>query len=272
MEFRTEFQDYKDEMAFLREYLTEQGYLYYVLDAPVIPDYEYDRLNRRLEELEAEHPEEITPDSPTQRVGGKILDAFQPYTHEVPLESLQDVFNEGEVAAFCEKMEEALGPMAEYSVEPKVDGLSVALEYRDGVFVRGATRGDGRVGEDVTENPKRAVAFVAAAAVHGREDNQRGRAVQGIDVLLKAHRAFVRYAVNFLALGQQGVAGGLGVLPAGRIRGDGDDSADGVGRHRRWLELADRTAGSESVTHEGCPPYQHIDGFCGFRAVIHRVL
>lgn len=152
MEFRTEFADYKDELAFLRAYLTEQGYLYYVLDAPVIPDYEYDRLNRRLEELEAEHPEEITPDSPTQRVGGKILDAFQPYTHEVPLESLQDVFNEGEVAAFCEKMEEALGPMAEYSVEPKVDGLSVALEYRDGVFVRGATRGDGRVGEDVTEN------------------------------------------------------------------------------------------------------------------------
>ena len=152
MEFRTEFADYKDELAFLRAYLTEQGYLYYVLDAPVIPDYEYDRLNRRLEELEAEHPEEITPDSPTQRVGGKILDSFQPYTHEVPLESLQDVFNEGEVAAFCEKMEEALGPMAEYSVEPKVDGLSVALEYRDGVFVRGATRGDGRVGEDVTEN------------------------------------------------------------------------------------------------------------------------
>ena len=103
MEFRTEFADYKDELAFLRAYLTEQGYLYYVLDAPVIPDYEYDRLNRRLEELEAEHPEEITPDSPTQRVGGKILDAFQPYAHEVPLESLQDVFNEGEVAAFCEK-------------------------------------------------------------------------------------------------------------------------------------------------------------------------
>ena len=152
MELRTEFRDYKDELTFLREYLTEQGYLYYVLDAPVIPDYEYDRLNRRLEELEAEHPEEITPDSPTQRVGGKILDAFQPYTHEVPLESLQDVFNEDEVAAFCEKMEETLGPMAEYSVEPKVDGLSVALEYRDGVFVRGATRGDGRVGEDVTEN------------------------------------------------------------------------------------------------------------------------
>ena len=149
-----EFQDYREEMKYLRDYLNEQGYLYYVLDAPVIPDYEYVRLNRRLEELEAEHPEEVTPDSPTQRIGGKTLQGFAPYTHEVPLESLQDVFNGEEVAEFCEKMEEALGGAVEYSVEPKVDGLSVALEYRDGVFVRGATRGDGRVGEDVTENLK----------------------------------------------------------------------------------------------------------------------
>ena len=149
-----EFQDYREEMKYLRDYLNEQGYLYYVLDAPVIPDYEYDRLNRRLEELEAEHPEEVTPDSPTQRIGGKTLQGFSPYTHEVPLESLQDVFNDGEVDDFCQRMDEALGSSAVYSVEPKVDGLSVALEYRDGVFVQGATRGDGRVGEDVTENLK----------------------------------------------------------------------------------------------------------------------
>lgn len=149
-----EFQDYREEMKYLRDYLNEQGYLYYVLDAPVIPDYEYDRLNRRLEELEAAHPEEVTPDSPTQRIGGKTLEGFQPYTHDVPLESLQDVFNDEEVAEFCKKMDQALGAPVEYSVEPKVDGLSVALEYRDGVFVRGATRGDGRVGEDVTENLK----------------------------------------------------------------------------------------------------------------------
>ena len=149
-----EFQDYREEMKYLRDYLNEQGYLYYVLDAPVIPDYEYDQLNRRLEELEAQHPEEVTPDSPTQRIGGKTLQGFSPYTHEVPLESLQDVFNDGEVADFCDRMDEALGTSTVYSVEPKVDGLSVALEYRDGVFVRGATRGDGRVGEDVTENLK----------------------------------------------------------------------------------------------------------------------
>ena len=144
--------DYREEMKQLRDFLNQQSYLYYVLDAPVIPDYEYDRLNRRLEELEAEHPEEITPDSPTQRVGDKILEGFETYEHPVPLESLQDVFNAEEVSEFLDRMREALGDGAAYSVEPKVDGLSVALEYRDGVFVRGATRGDGRVGEDVTEN------------------------------------------------------------------------------------------------------------------------
>ena len=145
--------DYREEMKQLRDTLNDHGYRYYVLDAPVISDREYDLMNRRLEELEAQHPEEITPDSPTQRVGGKILEGFTPYAHEVPLESLQDVFDGDEVAEFCQRMEEALGDVA-YSVEPKVDGLSVALEYRDGVFLRGATRGDGRVGEDVTENLK----------------------------------------------------------------------------------------------------------------------
>ena len=144
--------DYREEIKQLRETLNRHGYLYYVLDAPTLSDYEYDQLNRRLVELERAHPEEITPDSPTQRVGGKILEGFEPYTHELPLESLQDVFSTEEVEEFCGRMKELLGTPVEYSLEPKVDGLSVALEYRDGVFVRGATRGDGRVGEDVTEN------------------------------------------------------------------------------------------------------------------------
>ncbi len=143
--------DYKSEMKTLRETLSEAGYRYYVLDDPTMEDYEYDRLLRRLEELEAEHPEEVTPDSPTQRVGGAALESFTQVTHPVPLESLQDVFSPEEVEEFAKRMEEALETVA-YSIEPKVDGLSVALEYRDGVFVQGATRGDGRVGEDVTEN------------------------------------------------------------------------------------------------------------------------
>ena len=143
--------DYRQEIAQLRETLNEAGHLYYVLDAPTMSDFEYDRLLRRLEELEAEHPEEVTPDSPTQRIGGKILSQFEQVRHDVPLESLQDVFDAEEVRAFFDRVAQEI-PHAAHSVEPKVDGLSVAVEYRDGVFYRGATRGDGRVGEDVTEN------------------------------------------------------------------------------------------------------------------------
>ena len=143
--------NYREEMKELRDTLNTHGYRYYVLDDPSIPDREYDLMLRRLEDLEREHPEEITPDSPTQRVGGEILAQFESVVHEVPLESLQDVFSPEEVSEFGSRMTEQLGSVA-YSVEPKVDGLSVALEYRNGVFVRGATRGDGHVGEDVTEN------------------------------------------------------------------------------------------------------------------------
>ena len=143
--------DYRQEMKALRDELNAHGYRYYVLDDPTISDYEYDHKLRRLEDLEREHPEEITSDSPTQRVGGPALKEFQQVEHAVPLESLQDVFDGDEVREFLARVEETIGEAA-YSVEPKVDGLSVALEYRDGVFVRGATRGDGRVGEDVTEN------------------------------------------------------------------------------------------------------------------------
>ncbi|MBE6908369.1 MAG: NAD-dependent DNA ligase LigA [Ruminococcaceae bacterium] len=135
----------------LRDILEYNSRLYYDLDAPVMPDYEYDRLLRELENLEAAHPETVTPDSPTQHVGGTASNSFAPVQHEVPLESLQDVFNADEVAEFDERVREQLSGV-EYSVEPKVDGLSVAIEYRDGRFVRGATRGDGRTGEDVTEN------------------------------------------------------------------------------------------------------------------------
>lgn len=143
--------DEKARIEALREQLNDWGHRYYVLDAPTVPDYEYDAKLRELERLEAEHPEWITPDSPTQRVGGEAIDAFVPVQHEVPLQSLQDVFAPEELAAFDRRMRES-DNRVEYVVEPKVDGLSVALEYLDGVFVRGATRGDGQVGEDVTEN------------------------------------------------------------------------------------------------------------------------
>lgn len=143
--------DYREEIRQLRDTLNENARLYYTLDASTMSDYEYDHLYRRLQDLEREHPEEITPDSPTQRVGDQSLNDFAKVAHPVPLESLEDVFDGDEVKDFLHKVLETL-PQAEYSVEPKVDGLSVALEYRDGVFYQGATRGDGRVGEDVTEN------------------------------------------------------------------------------------------------------------------------
>ena len=143
--------DELNEIARLREELNRAGYEYYVLDNPTMSDYDYDHALRRLEELEAAHPEAVTPDSPTQRVGGQALEAFTQVTHRVPLESLQDVFDFDELRAFDQRVRGVEAEVA-YSVEPKVDGLSVALEYQDGLFVRGATRGDGNVGEDVTEN------------------------------------------------------------------------------------------------------------------------
>lgn len=135
----------------LRQELEQAGYEYYVLDRPTMSDYDYDHKMRRLEELEQAHPETITPDSPTQRVGGRAVESFAQVTHPVPLESLQDVFSFEELEGFDQRVRAAV-TQVEYDVEPKIDGLSVALEYRDGLFVRGATRGDGQVGEDVTEN------------------------------------------------------------------------------------------------------------------------
>ena len=145
--------------------LNEANYRYYVQDDPTMPDFEYDRLLRELEDLERENPQLVLPDSPTQRVGGQALSKFEKYTHPVPLMSLQDVFSPEELTEFLEKTLE-IYPQTKFSVEPKVDGLSVALEYENGIFVRGATRGDGNVGEDVTENLKtiRSIPMVLEAA------------------------------------------------------------------------------------------------------------
>ncbi len=138
----------------LREKIVYNSRLYYENDAPEISDYEYDMMFRELQDIEAEYPEIKTPDSPTVRVGGKALDRFEKYTHTVRMGSLTDVFSFEELRDFTDRMEGELGGDTEYSVEPKIDGLSVSLIYRDGLFVKGATRGDGEVGEDVTENLK----------------------------------------------------------------------------------------------------------------------
>lgn len=144
--------DAKEQIEQLRKEIEYHNKLYYVDDAPVISDYDYDMLMVRLIKLEEEHPELVTPTSPTQRVGGKALSQFTPVQHQVPLESLSDVFSFDELAAFGERMDQALGSNRVFCIEPKIDGLSMSLEYENGYFVRGATRGDGLVGEDVTEN------------------------------------------------------------------------------------------------------------------------
>ena len=143
----------KKEIELLSKELEYHNRQYYVLDDPKISDFDYDHMLRRLEELEKEYPQYASPTSPTRRVGGEAISQFQKVQHAVPLESLQDVFSFDELREFDARVRTE-EPGAEYSVEPKVDGLSVALEYVDGVFTRGATRGDGLIGEDVTENLK----------------------------------------------------------------------------------------------------------------------
>lgn len=140
-------------MRQLRAEIEQHNYRYYVLDAPVIPDAEYDKLFRELEQIEAAHPELITPDSPTQRVGAAPLSEFASVTHRIPMRSLNNAFDEEEVLAFDRRVREGLGlDEVEYAVEPKFDGLAISLAYEDGVLRHGATRGDGETGEDVTAN------------------------------------------------------------------------------------------------------------------------
>ena len=135
----------------LRKDLNYYSYRYYVDNENDIDDYEYDMMMRELKAIEEEYPELITPDSPTRRVGGEATNMFESVAHTVKMESLQDAFSFDEIRDFDRRVKDAV-TNATYVVEPKIDGLSVSLEYRDGVFVRGSTRGDGSVGEDITAN------------------------------------------------------------------------------------------------------------------------
>ncbi len=137
----------------LRSQIIYHNNRYYNEDSPEISDYEYDMLLRELEKIESDYPQLITPDSPTQRVGGEAAEKFSPVEHTVPMESLHDSFSPEEIREFDRRVRENAGGTV-YAVEPKIDGLSVSAEYRNGIFVRGSTRGDGRVGEDITDNLK----------------------------------------------------------------------------------------------------------------------
>ncbi len=136
----------------LRDQIRYHDYRYYVLNEPEISDAEYDELMRELRALEEEFPELVTPDSPTQRVGGQPTELFAPVQHRAPMLSLDNAFSEAELKAWVARIERAVGPVARYVCEQKIDGVAVALTYEDGRFVRGATRGDGYTGEDITQN------------------------------------------------------------------------------------------------------------------------
>ena len=144
-------------LAQLKRELAEHNHRYYVLDQPTIADSEWDKLFQELLALETRHPQLLTPDSPTQRVGGKPLKAFDEVTHRIPMLSLGNAFSEEDIDNFDRRCREGLDlgdTEIEYACEPKFDGLAISLTYVDGVFVQGATRGDGAVGEGVTENLK----------------------------------------------------------------------------------------------------------------------
>src|SRR5574344_20294 len=141
----------QSEILNLRKKLNEYNDAYYNKDNPVISDYEYDMLLKKLEELETEYPQFSAEDSPTQKVGGEAAEKFSPVEHTVPMESLHDSFSHEEMKDFDRRVKEVVSDPI-YVVEPKIDGLSVSCEYRNGVFVRGSTRGDGLTGEDITAN------------------------------------------------------------------------------------------------------------------------
>ena len=149
-------QDAEARLLSLTAELNDHAHRYYVLDAPIISDAAYDRLYRELEALEQDWPQFRQADSPTQRVGGIPLEGFEKVTHRVPMLSLANAMNEEELREFAEKRKRTLsleaGHRLDYSVEPKIDGIAISLLYEEGRFVRGATRGDGVVGEDITGN------------------------------------------------------------------------------------------------------------------------
>ena len=194
-----------DRIAWLRRCLAEADHAYYQLDAPSVPDAEYDRWMRELRALEAAHPESVTPDSPTQRVAGRPSAAFAEVRHAVPMLSLNNAFAETEVADFVRRTVEATGEAAPaFSVEPKIDGLAITLRYEQGVLVQGATRGDGATGEDVIANLRTIRAIPLALRMPSGELPPAVLEVRGEVYMPKA--AFDRFNEQALAHGEKPLA------------------------------------------------------------------
>jgi len=199
----------KAKIEALKAEVEEHSRHYYDEDAPTISDFEYDKLIHTLKDLEDEFPQFRTPDSPTQKVGGHVSSQFSPVKHEVPLESLMDVFSHEELFAFGERVDAAVAGEKLFDVEPKIDGLSIAVEYRDGKFWRGATRGDGQTGEDVTENLRTIRSLPKELKNAPSRIIVRGEVYMAKDTFAELNRRFEILGKPLLANPRNGAAGSL---------------------------------------------------------------
>ena len=192
----------------LRKKIRRASELYYDKDSPEISDYEYDMMFEELKKLEKEHPELDSADSPTHRVGGTASEKFEKVTHPVKMGSLSDVFSEDELRDFLTKTNAALAEYdispdeVLYSVEPKIDGLSVSVTYSDGKLSLGATRGDGTVGENITENIPKDISHISAIEIKAAET----AAITGTTALLKCSMAELVVLLTFLRIAQYAVS------------------------------------------------------------------
>jgi DNA ligase (NAD+) len=185
--------DLKQRLSELREQVNFHNYRYHVLDDPVISDAEYDRLLNELKRIEADHPDWITPDSPTQRVGGQVSERFAKVPHPAPILSLANAFSGDDVRDWFTRISKLIpeGRKVQFTVEPKIDGLSVVLHYRDGVFVQGATRGDGTIGEDITPNLRTVKAVPLKIPVDASTSPARPRLRGGLPARTRAESVVV---------------------------------------------------------------------------------
>ncbi len=250
----------RDRLSSLRDEIDLHNYRYYVLDAPSIPDAEYDRLFRELQQLEAEYPEYVTPDSPTQRVGGRVLDAFDPVRHAVPMLSIRtetDIGDSGAIA-FDARIRRELGQpdaLIEYACELKFDGLAINLRYERGVLVQAATRGDGETGEDVTQN----VRTIHAIPLHLKDCFAEVLEVRG--EVYMARRDFERYNEKQRAQGlptlvnpRNGAAGSIRQLDPGvAAQRPLSFFAYGLGEVRGWELPATHSAVLDALENLGLP-------------------
>jgi DNA ligase (NAD+) len=263
------------EIEELRSAIETHNYAYFVLDEPTIPDVEYDRLMRRLAELEAKHPELITSDSPTQRVGATPIGQFEEVQHDQPMLSLGNAFSEEEVESFDKRVKERLRdegievPSIEYVAEPKLDGAAVNLRYEGGRLVRGATRGDGRTGEDITHNI-RTIPSVPLKLV-GRDVPELLEVRGEVFMPLAAFRAFNEQAAKrgekTLLNPRNGAAGSLRQLdPRLTAIRPLDVFFYGIGESKGWQQPSTQSETLELLKTLGlktCPEWKLVDGFLG---------